>query len=160
MSKKEMKVVRNLVTERYMGRWYEIALFPSFFQPKNGKDTRTTYNLNSDGSTVHVLNETWSDGKRDSIEGTAYKANPKSDEAKLKVKFYLPPFLPLILVTGNYWVLYVDPDYQVVNARSGMGETNSLLRLVEEKIRLKSELEENQKKRKRTRSNLMKSRNN
>ncbi|KAL8464590.1 hypothetical protein ACS0TY_034193 [Phlomoides rotata] len=109
-----MKVVRNLVTERYMGRWYEIALFPSFFQPKNGKDTRTTYNLNSDGSTVHVLNETWSDGKRDSIEGTAYKANPKSDEAKLKVKFYLPLFLPLILVTGNYWVLYVDPDYQYV----------------------------------------------
>ncbi|KAL8535819.1 hypothetical protein ACS0TY_011455 [Phlomoides rotata] len=147
MSKKEMKVVRNLVTERYMGRWYEIALFPSFFQPKNGKDTRTTYNLNSDGSTVHVLKETWSNGKRDSIEGTAYKANPKSDEAKLKVKFYLPPFLPLILVTGNYWVLYVDPDYQVVNVGSGMGETNSLLRLVEEKIRLKSELEKNQKKR-------------
>ncbi|KAL8480433.1 hypothetical protein ACS0TY_027099 [Phlomoides rotata] len=110
MLKKEMKVVRNLVTERYMGRWYEIALFPSFFQPKNGKDTRATYNLNSDGSTVHVLNETWSDGKRNSIEGTAYKANPKSDEAKLKVKFYFPHFLPLIPVTGNYWVLYVDPD--------------------------------------------------
>ncbi|KAL8497691.1 hypothetical protein ACS0TY_021136 [Phlomoides rotata] len=111
MSKKEMEVVRNLDTERYMGRWYEIASFPSFFQPKNGEDTRATYNLNSDG-TVHVLNETWSDGKRDSIEGTAYKADPKSDEAKLKVKFYVPPFLPIIPVTGNYWVLFIDPDYQ------------------------------------------------
>ncbi|PIM98375.1 Apolipoprotein D/Lipocalin [Handroanthus impetiginosus] len=111
MAKKDMEVVKGLDTERYMGRWYEIASFPSRFQPKSGVDTRATYKLNSDG-TVHVLNETWTDGKRSSIEGSAYKADPKSDEAKLKVKFYLPPFLPIIPVTGDYWVLYIDPDYQ------------------------------------------------
>ncbi|KAL8497690.1 hypothetical protein ACS0TY_021136 [Phlomoides rotata] len=111
MSNKEMEVVRNLDTERYMGRWYEIASFPSRFQPKNGKDTRANYTLNSDG-TVDVLNETWTDGKRGFIEGAAYKIDPKSDEAKLKVKFYVPPFLPIIPVTGDYWVLYIDPDYQ------------------------------------------------
>ena len=65
-----------------------------------------------DGATVHVLNETWSNGKRDAIEGSAYKADPTSDEAKLKVKFYVPPFLPIIPVTGDYWVLYVDEEYQ------------------------------------------------
>lgn len=108
---KEMTVVRGLDLERYMGRWYEIASFPSFFQPKNGENTRATYTLNPDG-TVHVLNETWSNGKRDAIEGTAYKADPNSDEAKLKVRFYLPPFLPLFPVVGNYWVLYVDEEYQ------------------------------------------------
>ncbi|KAF4349247.1 hypothetical protein G4B88_007844 [Cannabis sativa] len=90
-------------------RWYEIASFPSRNQPKNGVDTRATYTLNEDG-TVHVLNETWSDGKRGSIEGTAYKVDPNSDEAKLKVKFYVPPFLPIIPVTGDYWVLYIDED--------------------------------------------------
>ncbi|KAL8152473.1 hypothetical protein V2J09_010233 [Rumex salicifolius] len=111
MAKKEMEVVKGLDVERYMGRWYEIASFPSFFQPRNGENTRATYTLNPDG-TVHVLNETFSDGKRDAIEGTAYKANPNSDEAKLKVKFYVPPFLPLIPVTGNYWILYLDEDYQ------------------------------------------------
>ncbi|EHA8590168.1 temperature-induced lipocalin-1 [Cocos nucifera] len=110
-STKEMMVVKGLDVERYMGRWYEIASFRSFFQPKNGENTRATYTLNSDG-TVQVLNETWSDGKRDSIEGTAYKANPNSDEAKLKVKFYVPPFFPIIPVTGDYWVLYIDDDYQ------------------------------------------------
>ncbi|KAI9191493.1 hypothetical protein LWI28_009152 [Acer negundo] len=83
MAKKEMEVVKNLDVERYMGRWYEIASFPSRFQPKNGVDTRATYSLNEDG-TVHVLNETWNDGKRGYIEGSAYKADPKSDEAKLK----------------------------------------------------------------------------
>ncbi|EEF38844.1 temperature-induced lipocalin-1 [Ricinus communis] len=109
-AKNEMEVVKGLDIKRYMGRWYEIASFPSRFQPKNGVNTRATYTLNEDG-TVHVLNETWSDGKRGYIEGTAYKANPKSDEAKLKVKFYVPPFLPIIPVVGDYWVLYLDDDY-------------------------------------------------
>ncbi|KAK9098352.1 hypothetical protein Syun_025397 [Stephania yunnanensis] len=113
MAKKEMEVVKGLDLEKYMGRWYEIASFPSFFQPKDSVNTRATYTLNKDG-TVHVLNETYSGGKRVSIEGTAYKADPKSDEAKLKVKFYLPPFLPIIPIVGNYWVLYIDPDYKVV----------------------------------------------
>ncbi|KAK8550491.1 hypothetical protein V6N12_039197 [Hibiscus sabdariffa] len=111
MSQKTMEVVKNLDIEKYMGRWYEIASFPSRFQPKNGVNTRATYTLNEDG-TVHVLNETWSDGKRGYIEGTAYKADPKSEEAKLKVKFYVPPFLPIIPVVGDYWVLYIDDDYQ------------------------------------------------
>ncbi|KAE8682672.1 ACI19 protein [Hibiscus syriacus] len=111
MSQATMEVVKNLDIKRYMGRWYEIASFPSRFQPRNGVNTRATYTLNQDG-TVHVLNETWTVGKRGYIEGTAYKADPKSDEAKLKVKFYVPPFLPIIPVVGDYWVLYIDDDYQ------------------------------------------------
>lgn len=110
-AEKAMEVVKNLDLERYMGRWYEIASFPSIFQPKNGVDTRATYSLNPDG-TVHVLNEVWNGGKRAFIEGSAYKTDPKSDEAKFKVKFYVPPFLPIIPVTGDYWVLYIDPEYQ------------------------------------------------
>ncbi|RDX61426.1 Temperature-induced lipocalin-1 [Mucuna pruriens] len=111
MANKEMQVARGLDLQRYMGRWYEIASFPSRNQPKDGANTRATYTLNSDG-TVHVLNETWSNGKRGYIEGSAYKVDPKTDEAKFKVKFYVPPFLPIIPVVGNYWVLFIDDDYQ------------------------------------------------
>ncbi|EOY29593.1 hypothetical protein QUC31_020698 [Theobroma cacao] len=111
MSQKPMEVVKHLDINRYMGRWYEIASFPSRFQPRGGVNTRATYTLREDG-TVHVLNETFTDGKRGYIEGTAYKADPKSDEAKLKVKFYVPPFLPIIPVVGDYWVLFIDDDYQ------------------------------------------------
>ena len=111
MANKEMEVVKGVDLNRYMGRWYEIASFPSRFQPKNGVNTRATYTLREDG-TVNVLNETWTDGKRGYIEGSAYKADPNSDEAKLKVKFYVPPFLPIIPVVGDYWVLYLDDDYQ------------------------------------------------
>ncbi|XXG51905.1 hypothetical protein AAC387_Pa03g0367 [Persea americana] len=112
-AKKELEVVKGLDLQRYMGRWYEIASFPSRFQPKSGINTRATYTLKED-STVNVLNETWTDGKRGSIEGTAYKADPSSDEAKLKVKFYVPPFLPIIPVIGDYWVMFIDEDYQYV----------------------------------------------
>lgn len=110
MSNKEMEVVKGLDLKRYMGRWYEIASFPSRFQPSDGVNTRATYTLNEDG-TVKVLNETWSGGKRGYIEGFAYKANPNSDEAKLKVKFWVPPFLPIIPVVGDYWVLFIDDGY-------------------------------------------------
>nr|GMC61343.1 temperature-induced lipocalin-1-like [Ipomoea batatas] len=108
-----MEVVRNLDVERYMGRWYEIASFPSRFQPKDGVDTRATYTLNPDG-TVHVLNETWSGGKRGFIEGTAYKADPKSDEAKLKDYQYALIGQP----SRNYlWILCRQPrlDDEIYN---------------------------------------------
>ncbi|KMZ73404.1 Outer membrane lipoprotein Blc [Zostera marina] len=108
-----METIRNVDLNRYAGRWYEIASFPSRNQPKDGRDTRATYTLNPDNATtIHVLNETWSgDGKRGHIEGTANKVDPNSDEAKLKVKFYVPPFLPLIPVTGDYWILHLDDNY-------------------------------------------------
>jgi apolipoprotein D and lipocalin family protein len=111
MANKAMEVAKGVDLKRYMGRWYEIACFPSRFQPSDGCNTRATYTLKEDG-TVHVLNETWSAGKRSYIEGTAYKADPKSDEAKLKVKFYVPPILPIIPVTGDYWILSLDQNYQ------------------------------------------------
>ncbi|WOK94034.1 hypothetical protein Cni_G02736 [Canna indica] len=107
----EMAAVKGLSVERYMGRWYEIASLPSRSQPRDGTNTRATYALRSDG-TVHVLNETWSGGKRRCIEGTARKADPASDEAKFKVKFYVPPFLPIVPVIGDYWVLHLDGEYQ------------------------------------------------
>ncbi|XP_047333541.1 temperature-induced lipocalin-1-like [Impatiens glandulifera] len=112
MAKKTMEVMKDVDVKKYMGRWYEIASFPSLFQPKNGANTRATYSLKDDGATINVLNETFTDGKKSFIEGIAYKADPKSDEAKLKVKFYVPPFLPLFPVVGDYWILYLDDDYQ------------------------------------------------
>ncbi|KAL9242483.1 hypothetical protein vseg_016476 [Gypsophila vaccaria] len=108
---KDLEVVKGVDLQRYMGRWYEIASNPSFFQPRKGENTRATYSLNPDG-TVHVINETWSNGKRDAIEGTAYKADANSEDAKFKVKFYVPPFLPIIPVVGDYWILALDADYQ------------------------------------------------
>ncbi|KAG6586364.1 Temperature-induced lipocalin-1, partial [Cucurbita argyrosperma subsp. sororia] len=61
-------------------------------------------------SDLHSEGRPWVDGKRGFIEGTAVKANPDSDEAKLQVKFYVPPFMPIVPVVGDYWVLYLNGD--------------------------------------------------
>jgi apolipoprotein D and lipocalin family protein len=75
---------------------------PSNFQPKNGTNTQATYGLKLDQQTITLLNETWVKGKRSYIHGTAWKAEPSSADATFKVRFYVPPFLPLIPVTGDY----------------------------------------------------------
>lgn len=106
-----IQAVKGVDLERYQGRWYEIASIPSRFQPKNGKNSTATYTLKPD-QTIHVLNETWVSGKRGSIEGSAWKADPNSDEAQLKVRFWVPPFLPVVPVTGDYWVMLLDDDYR------------------------------------------------
>jgi apolipoprotein D and lipocalin family protein len=58
------------------------------------------------------LNETWTDGRRGHIEGVTWRADPASDEAKLKVRFYMSPFIHVFPITGDYWVLHIDADYQ------------------------------------------------
>lgn len=108
---KDLDVVQNVDLTRYQGRWYEIASIPSRFQPSTGNNSRATYTLQED-QTVHVLNETWVKGKRSYINGSAWKADPSSPDAKLKVKFMVPPFLPVIPVTGDYWVMKLDENYQ------------------------------------------------
>lgn len=106
-----LQVVHGVDLTRYQGLWYEIASMPSRFQPKTGTNTTATYTLRPD-QTIHVLNQTWVDGKRGFIEGTAWKIDPTTDEAKLKVRFWVPPFLPVIPVTGDYWVMLLDAEYQ------------------------------------------------
>jgi len=108
---KDLHVVQNVDLARYAGRWYEIASMPSTFQPKTGTNSRATYTLKED-QTIDVLNETWVDGKRSYINGSAYKADPASPDAKLKVRFVVPPFFPVFPVTGDYWVMKLDDNYQ------------------------------------------------
>ncbi|KAL9678898.1 hypothetical protein QQ045_016749 [Rhodiola kirilowii] len=72
---------------------------------REDENTRATYTLRPAGN-IDVLNEAFSYGKHISIHGVAYKADLNTDEAKLKVKFDYIPF------AGDYWVLYIDPDYK------------------------------------------------
>ena len=107
----DLSVAQNVDLARYQGRWFEIASMPSRFQPTTGSNSRATYALKED-QTVDVLNETWLDGKRSYIHGTAWKADPASPDAQLKVRFVVPPFFPVFPVTGDYWVMKLDENYQ------------------------------------------------
>jgi apolipoprotein D and lipocalin family protein len=104
---------RDFAPERYLGRWYEIARFPVRFE--EGCTATTADYGPVDATTISVLNtcrEGAPDGPAKSIAGTARIVAP----GELKVKFASVPF-----IAADYWVLWVDADYQtaVVGVPSG-----------------------------------------
>ena len=88
---------------RYLGKWFEIASFPMFFQRKCTGNTTAEYACNSDDS-VAVTNRCdtadgpiQAQGKATVVEGTG--------NAQLKVSFFWP-------FRSDYWVIGLDPDYR------------------------------------------------
>ncbi|HNQ22259.1 MAG TPA: lipocalin family protein [Phycisphaerae bacterium] len=109
-----LEVVEYVDIERYMGKWYEIARYPTFFQGADCVATTAEYSLRDDGKVrvVNACREGGLDGPEDSIEGVARVVDSVTN-AKLKVRFFGP-------FEGDYWIIDLDPDYQwaVVGAPS------------------------------------------
>ena len=105
--------IPSLNVARYMGVWYEIAKYPNFFQRKCISNTVAQYNPQPDG-TVRVFNScTQEDGKTIDATGQARQIGEASSP-KLEVRF-APDWLSFLpFVWGNYWVIDIDTDYQLV----------------------------------------------
>jgi apolipoprotein D and lipocalin family protein len=106
-SQKVPAVVSSVDLTRYQGTWYEIARLPNFFERKL-KCITATYTLREDGK-ITVLNKginISSPYKPSSSEGVAWVPD-KTSPAKLKVQFFWP-------FSGDYWIMYLDPDYRFV----------------------------------------------
>ena len=88
---------------RYLGRWFEIASFPMFFQRKCIGDTTADYALRDDGS-VSVSNRCRTDSGFIQADGKA-KVADDSGNAKLRVSFFWP-------FHGDYWIIGLDPSYR------------------------------------------------
>jgi apolipoprotein D and lipocalin family protein len=104
--------IPSLDVPRYMGTWYEIAKYPNRFQKKCAGSTTATYRLRPD-KTVEVINRCRrADGRFDQATGTARQIGA-SDAPILEVRF-APEWLSLLpMVWGDYWVIDLDPDYQL-----------------------------------------------
>lgn len=98
---------------RYMGTWHEIAKFPAWFQSKCVADTRADYSLLPDGR-VEVINRCRQDnGQMREAVGSARQIG-SATSSKLEVRF-APAWLSFIpAVWGDYWVIDLDPAYQLV----------------------------------------------
>jgi apolipoprotein D and lipocalin family protein len=99
------RTVERLDLDRYLGTWYEIASFPTYFQRKCVA-TQAIYSLRDDGR-VRVENacrDKTQSGDWNRIEGVAWPAEP-GNFARLKVQFFWP-------LRGDYWVLALDPEYR------------------------------------------------
>lgn len=108
-----LRSIPSLDVPRYLGTWYEIAKYPNRFQRKCASDTRAIYGLRDDGR-IEVVNQCRrEDGSLMEAVGVARQVGP-SDSAQLKVRF-APAWLSFLpVVWGNYWVIDLDPEYQLV----------------------------------------------
>lgn len=106
-----LQSIPALDTQRYMGHWYEIAKYPNRFQRKCVADTSAEYRLLEDRS-IRVINRCrQSDGTMQEAVGLARPANDSPSQLKVRFAPAWLSFLPL--VWGNYWVVDLDPDYQL-----------------------------------------------
>lgn len=108
-----LQTIAQLDLPRYMGTWHEVAKYPNRFQRQCVADTSANYQLQPD-ATVRVVNRCrLSDGSYEEAVGQARRPGPPGS-ATLQVRF-APAWLSwLPQVWGNYWVVDLDPDYQLV----------------------------------------------
>lgn len=108
-----LATVASLDVPRYMGRWYEIAKFPNWFQKKCVGETHADYRLNPNGA-VQVINRCrLENGEMNEAIGTARQIGD-AGSPKLEVRF-APDWLSFLpAVWGDYWVIEIDPEYQLV----------------------------------------------
>jgi apolipoprotein D and lipocalin family protein len=109
-----LDVVEKVDINRYIGKWYEIALLPNSFE-KGCNCTTAEYQI-IDSTTIRVINSC----RKDSLNGKLDQANGKafvvegSNNSKLRVQFFWP-------FRGDYWIIDLDSEnyqYAVVGAPS------------------------------------------
>lgn len=100
-----LQVVPYVDPARYVGKWYEIARYPTLFQA-NCAGSTAEYALLEDGR-ISVFNTCRAaDGSTVStISGVAEVVDPTTN-AKLRVSFPGVPF------PGDYWIIDLDPNYE------------------------------------------------
>lgn len=98
---------------RYQGTWYEIARLPLIYQ-KDCLQSEAVYQLNAAKNEMSVTNRcTTAQGGLKEAQGTAWPQE-QGQTSRLWVRFhnFISDWFPSIM-RGHYWVLYLDPDYQV-----------------------------------------------
>jgi len=99
----DVRSVGTLDIQRYIGKWYEIAAFPMYFQRNCIGDTTAEYALDSKGE-IDVTNRCRTKDGFDQATGKAWQASPSS-ASQLKVSFFWP-------FRADYWVIGLDENYQ------------------------------------------------
>jgi apolipoprotein D and lipocalin family protein len=89
-----LNTVKNVDLDRYIGKWYEIAAFPQFFE-KDCFCSSAEY-IKTDKDYIKVINSNVAEGKAFIVEN--------SNNSKLEVQFFWP-------FKGDYWIIELADDY-------------------------------------------------
>jgi len=108
----QVKSISEFDVSRYMGTWYEIAKLPNWFQRKCVQGTQARYKVLGPAQ-IEVNNKcTTASGEEIQAIGLA-RPNGSGLPAQLEVRFAPEWAAWLPMVWGAYWVLDLDPDYQL-----------------------------------------------
>jgi len=108
----QVKSISEFDVSRYMGTWYEIAKLPNWFQRKCVQGTQARYKILGPAQ-IEVNNKcTTASGEEIQAIGLA-RPNGSGLPAQLEVRFAPEWTAWLPMVWGAYWVLDLDPDYQL-----------------------------------------------
>jgi apolipoprotein D and lipocalin family protein len=97
--------VDHLDLDRYLGRWYEIARYPMWFQRKCAA-SMAEYSLRDDGM-ISVVNSCTRVDAPNKVKRATGRARivDETTNAKLEVSFFGPFW-------ADYWVIDLAPDYR------------------------------------------------
>lgn len=100
-----MTAVAAVDLDRYLGRWYEIARYPMWFQRKCAA-SMAEYSRRDDGliRVVNTCTRVDDTARTKQVAGRARVAD-QATNAKLEVSFFGPFW-------ADYWVIDLDPDYR------------------------------------------------
>jgi apolipoprotein D and lipocalin family protein len=104
-----LTTVDQVDLDRYLGKWYEIASIPQYFQRQCVRDVTAEYKL--DDGAISVTNRcTTATGEVSLAQGQA-RIVDKVSKAKLEVTF-VKLFGWRYQFGGDYWVIDLAPDYR------------------------------------------------
>ena len=125
-----LESVEALELSRYLGTWYQVALYPNSFQSQCVSDTTATYRGRTDGA-IEVVNRCRNArGDFDEAIGVARPTGALDGgtlrPAQLEVTF-LPAWLRWAQSFGHwgwgaYWVIQLAPDYRYTVVSEGSRE--------------------------------------
>lgn len=98
-----LKTVDKVDINKYLGKWYEIASLPQWFQ-RNCFGSTANYFLREDGD-IGVVNSCFEDsvnGPIKRVRGKAWAVD--SSNSKLQVQFFWP-------FRGDYWIIELGENY-------------------------------------------------
>ena len=110
-STKNIESITGFDSEKYLGKWYEIARFDHSFE--RGLDyVSATYSIKPNGK-IKVLNQgILPNGENSTAEGKAYIKDSDNQLGELRVSFFL-------FFYAKYRIFYIDDDYQNALVTSG-----------------------------------------
>jgi apolipoprotein D and lipocalin family protein len=97
--------------QRYQGTWYELARLPMFFQ-RDCAQSEAHYRLQSDGGVAvtnrcRTLDNQWVEVRGQAVPQVA----GRTDRLWVSFDNWFSELFPGV-ARGDYWVLYLDKDYQ------------------------------------------------